>query len=186
MLHRNLFPIIFQKDHISQGLYKIVRTTFQSILVLSHSFNRIIHTTPPDLITRLVHRLVHLTCGALKPRSCSRLHLGIVHALEVISSWFVLEWSLKNEEFVKYGLLGRPRVEPLKRSCSRLDLWIVHAWQVFDSWIVLAWSLKNGEAFRTPSYFFRCNPLKGCISRNRILTDSLGGSKPDRRDGIVD
>ena len=28
---------------------------------------------------------------------------------------------------------------------------------------------------------FRYNPLKGCISRNRILTYSLGGSKPGIR-----
>ena len=36
------------------------------------------------------------------------------------------------------------------------------------------------SALWNPNFFdilFRCNPLKGCISRNRISTNSLGGSK---------
>ena len=51
-------------------------------------------------------------CGALKTRSCSGLHSGIVHALEVFDSWIVHAWSLKNKELFQIGLVGRPRVEP--------------------------------------------------------------------------
>ena len=121
-----------------------------------NSSTQLIHPTchptcPPDLFTRLVHPthppnsftlLVQRTCRALKLRSCSRLHSGIVHALQVFDSWLVHAWTLKT------------------RSCSRLDLWMLLAWslkieELFQiglvncpcmagvrlMWIVLVWSL---------------------------------------------
>ena len=66
-------------------------------------------TCPSDLFTRLIHQLVHPTCGALKTKSCSGLHLWIVHALEVFNSWIVQAWGKK---LFQIGLMGRPCVEP--------------------------------------------------------------------------
>ena len=101
---------------------------------------------PPDSSSQLVHP----THGALKTRSCSGLHLLIAHVLEVIDSWIVLTWSLKNEELFQITLEGHPFVN----SYSGLDTWIVHAWQVLDLWVVLAWSLINRELVQTPTPFF--------------------------------